>query len=194
MTRREHSIDVGMRLLAGELETDREWNADLPRENHYFQDMWIRWASERELLPPIRVLALAILRDSEDEATVSAFLDEVMEGRKGQDEPVTEEWCRKHGWNPYGYSVGCGYDSPRKDRDYGVWFHPVSGSYGVDTFQGMHETDDSWVKIGDNPTIRQVIRLCRVLGIPWSASDPLGKLSKPREILNSYLFQNEESR
>lgn len=163
---RRASVGMAIDLLSGvrNLRYDK-WS--IPSE------VWVSETVGGQRLPlsDLQLLALAVLRDSEgDNALRAAFIDELMASGVAEDEPVTLDWCNKHGWefgrvvtteNPKSFW----WSPTHQERDLCVW---IEG----DEFGIYH---DGTISTGSEATVSQVVRLCRALGIPWSASDHLGK-------------------
>lgn len=111
---------------------------------------------------PVQTLALSVLRDGEDEATVAALLDEAMSLYKVRDEPVTDEWCKANGWEEMFPTLG----AERK-----LWYSPEGCGaclwYDRNEY-GVHVNDNHGTHmVGQNPTVCQIVRLCNALNIPW---------------------------
>lgn len=163
---RRASVGMAIDLLSGvrNLRCDK-WSVP--------SNIWVSEtvAGQRLNLSDLELLAMAVLRDSEgDKALMAAFLDELMGSGVAEDEPVTESWCRTHGLefgrvgtveNPKSFW----WSPTHQERDLCVW---IEG----DEFGIYH---DGTISTGSEATVSQVVRLCLALGIPWSASDSLGK-------------------
>lgn len=114
-------------------------------------------------LSPIQVLALSILKNGEDPATVAALLDEAQEVYRFEDVPVTAEWCQANGWTEY---LGLFLNPGHEKGPIWVWIDPgPTREYGINNVK-MEDYEGNTISRDAN--ILKVVRLCNALCIPWT--------------------------
>lgn len=123
--------------------------------------MMVAAAKDLRRLTQAQALAIKVLCEPDDSASIAAFLDLAAEEFAAKNEPVTEQWCEENGW----YAIlesQVTFGSPRS-IGWCVWANVMTQTMGV-----VMDAKREWILCAGVATPARLTRLCAALGIPWT--------------------------